>query len=182
MTMNEKSRAKSGADPAGTMAGLLYHAYVIEAEAETRYLELAAQMETHNNAEVAALFRKLAAYEGEHAAHVGAIRPALPRPPLDPWDFSWMGHEAPESIAHQSVRYDLTPREALELSREAEKAAEAFFRNLAERSEDAEITELARTFAEEEKMHVRLIEKALKKYPAEKDRTMDDWDEPVGQG
>jgi len=182
MTQNPTSQAKPRLAEIGTLGSLLYHAYVIEAEAEARYLELAEQMETHNNPEVAALFRQLAEYEGKHAEHVGAIRPATPRPPLDPWDFSWMGSEAPESIPHQSVSYALTPRMALELSLATEKAAEKFFNDLADKSDDVEISALARGFAEEERVHVKMIERELAKHPPEKNQTTDDWDDPVDQG
>jgi len=182
MTDDRTGAAKHRPASVGTLGSLLYHAYVIEAEAEARYLELAEQMEQHNNPEVAALFRQLAEYEGKHAEHVGSIRPAAPRPPLDPWDFSWMGSEAPESIPHQSVSYNLTPRKALELSLIAEKAAEKFFINLAGISDDAEISALARGFANEERVHVKMIEREMEKYPPEVDEAADDWDEPVDQG
>ena len=46
MTQEPTSRAKPRPDAIETMGSLLYHAYVIEAEAEARYLELAEQMET----------------------------------------------------------------------------------------------------------------------------------------
>jgi len=182
MTQDRTGQAKPHPAAVGTLGSLLYHAYVIEAEAEARYLELAEQMETHNNPEVAALFRQLAEYEGKHAEHIGSIRPAAPRPPLNPWDFSWMGNEAPESIPHQSVNYALTPRKALELSLAAEEAAEKFFSNLAEKSDDAEISALARGFADEERVHVKMIKREMAKHPPEKNQPVDDWDEPIDQG
>lgn len=164
-----------------TIGGLLYHAYVIEAEAEARYLDLADQMEVHNNLEVAALFRLLAEYEGKHAAHVEGLRPATPQPPLDPWDMSWVGNEAPETIAHTAIDYRMTPRKALELSLRAEKAACEFFTWLAGDTEFDEIREMAKTFAAEEQEHVEMLERELEKYPAE-GPPPEDWDQPVDQG
>jgi rubrerythrin len=177
--MTEKGK---GPAESGTLGGLLYHAYVIEAEAEARYLDLADQMEVHNNLEVAALFRKLAEYEAKHAAHVEALRPAAPRPPLDPWDLSWVGNEAPESIAHSDMDYQMTPRKALELSLRAETAAYEFFKWLSKEAEFDEVREMAETFAEEELEHVALLERELEKHPAEPDPPAEDWDPPVDQG
>ena len=181
MTDNDTANS-TGPGDAGTLGGLLYHAYVIEAEAEARYLDLADQMEMHNNREVAALFRKLAEYEAKHAAHVEGLRPATPRPPLEPWDLSWVGNEAPESIAHGSVNYQMTPRAALELSLTAEKAAYEFFKWLAGKAEFDEVREMAMSFAEEELEHVALLERELEKHPPETEPPPEDWDPPVDQG
>ena len=162
----------------GDLGSLLYHAWAIEAEAEERYLDLAVQMEMHNNPEVAALFRLLAEYEGKHAAEVDGLRPDTPRMPIDPWDMSWMGPEAPESIPHGDIDYLMTPRQALELSLHAEKAARDFFARLASQTGDTEVREMAEAFAAEEEEHIALLETELEKHAADVSAP-EDWDPPV---
>ena len=54
-------------NPVASAAELLAHAHKIEADAAEHYGLLAEQMETHNNPEVAKLFRKLEWVEGLHA-------------------------------------------------------------------------------------------------------------------
>jgi rubrerythrin len=164
----------------GELGSLLYHAWAIEAEAEERYLDLAVQMEMHNNPEVAALFRLLAEYEGKHAEEVDGLRPDTPRPPIDPWDMSWMGLEAPESIPHSDIDYLMTPRQALELSLRAEKAARDFFAHLAGQTDDADVREMAESFAAEEEEHIALLETELQKHLADAG-AQQDWDPPADQ-
>jgi len=52
------------------LADLFAAAYRIETDAVERYALLADQMETHNNAELAAMFRDLARAEGLHAEEI----------------------------------------------------------------------------------------------------------------
>ena len=47
-------------------------AYAMEREAVERYTEFADAMETHNNRDVAALFRTMAQYEAKHAEQIMA--------------------------------------------------------------------------------------------------------------
>ena len=60
-------------------------AYAMELEATERYAQFAEQLDTHNNREVAQMFRKLAAVEALHAKRIleemhWPSMPALPRP------------------------------------------------------------------------------------------------------
>ena len=51
-------------------ADFMARAYTMEIEAQERYQQFAEQLETHNNTEVAQVFRKLAEIEGKHAKHI----------------------------------------------------------------------------------------------------------------
>jgi len=53
-----------------TLEDFMVQAYAMECEAVERYTEFADAMETHNNLEVAALFRKMATIEGKHAQQI----------------------------------------------------------------------------------------------------------------
>ena len=62
-----------------TIPELMAQALAIEIEAAQRYTELADVMETHNNREVAALFRRMAVIEARHAdAIIVGARPFTP--------------------------------------------------------------------------------------------------------
>ena len=58
---------ETGVAPSPSLADFMTQAIAMELEARERYEEFADAMETHNNREVAAMFRKLAAIEGKHA-------------------------------------------------------------------------------------------------------------------
>ncbi|MEN8197590.1 MAG: ferritin family protein, partial [Pseudomonadota bacterium] len=154
---------------------LMAHAYAIEAEAEARYRELADQMAVHNNPEVAALFHKLAEYEGLHAQHLLARAPDLELPDLAPWDFKWLSLEAPELVGLLDVHYLMTPQQALTLALAAEEAAFRFFDRVARSAGDPDVRAMAQTFANDEQEHIRMVRDLLnKKGPARPD-----WDEDL---
>ena len=81
-----------------TLEDFMRQAYALEREAVERYTEFADSMETHNNLEVAAMFRTMAGYESKHAqqimAEMGWTEP--PEPPAG--GFGWTGFEAPETV------------------------------------------------------------------------------------
>ena len=145
--------------------------YAMEHEAAERYDELADQMETHNNAAVAALFRELAGAERKHADRlraqgqsVQAIRPrklALSR-----------ALELPETTPLDRVHYLMTPAHALALALENEEQAARCFAAFAEVAPDAEVRALAADLAAEERRHVAFIRERLAKLPA----PSADWD------
>lgn len=161
---------------------LMAHAHAIEAEAEERYRDLAAQMELHNNPEVAALFRKLARYEGQHASEIESRAAGMSLPALEPWDYKWAGAEAPELIDPLSMHYLISPQMVLSQALEAERRAFEFFDRLARAAGDEAIAEMARRLAGEEREHMRMIEEllaTLEPPPADWD---DDLDPPVALG
>ena len=104
----------------------------MEIEAAQRYAEFADAMETHNNLEVAALFRKMADIEGKHADadHGGDGLDRRCRAPRAA-AASWEGFEAPETAPGDEVHYLMQPYHALELALANEQRAERFFARLA---------------------------------------------------
>lgn len=180
--MTRKSDDSKVAPPAiGSVEELMAHAYAIEAEAEERYRDLAEQMEAHNNTDVAALFRRLADYEGEHAREIEARAAELSLPALAPWEFKWSDAEAPELVDTLSMHYLMSPHMALALALDAERRAFTFFRGLADAAVDPEIRQMAVGFAAEEEEHVRMIEDMLSTLPPPEPGWDDDPD-PPGQG
>ncbi|MCL4801566.1 MAG: ferritin family protein [Burkholderiales bacterium] len=156
--------AQSG-PPIKDVEGLMAYAYALEAEASERYSEFADAMETHNNREVAELFRKLARIENMHAEQIleemGWTRP--PAPPTGGW--RWEGLEGPETADHTDLHYLMQPYHALQIALHNEKRAEAFFRDLIRRAPSGKVRTAAKEMADEETEHVRLVEEWLKRTP-----------------
>ncbi len=72
-----------------TLEEFMLHALAMERDAIERYTDFADQMETHNNGEVAAMFRTMAGYETKHAQEI----------------MDQMGWKEPPVLALQGVRW-----------------------------------------------------------------------------
>jgi len=138
--------------------------YAMEHEASERYEELANQMETHNNAPVAALFRELAAIERKHAvklqAHGQSVQAIRPRQML-----LTKGFELPETAPLDRVHYLMTPAHALTLALENEEQAARCFDEMAASAPDEEVRKLAAEMGAEERRHAALIRAKLAGLP-----------------
>ena len=165
-----------------SVAELMAHAHAIEAEAEARYRELAIQMELHNNPEVAALFRTLEKYEGQHASEIESRATGMSLPALDPWQFKWADAEAPELVDPLAMHYLMSPRMVLSQALEAERRAYEFFSKLAGTTSDPAISDMAATFAADEDEHIRMIEEMLATLEAPRPDWDDDPDPPLALG
>ena len=165
--------------PVAGAAELLAHAHRIEADAAERYGVLAEQMETHNNPDVARLFRKLEWVEGLHADKILARAADTPLPALGPWEGKWPGDDSPEAVDLGEAHYLMTPWQALQMALKAERSAFAFYDRLAQTATDAQVKQLATEFAEEEREHVDLVLKELEKHPPP-DKTWSEDPDPAG--
>ncbi len=165
----------------GGPAELLAFAYRLEADAEERYAMLADQMEVHNNPDVAALFRKLAAIEGKHAAEIAERLAGIGAPTPGLFEVEWPGVEGPETVDFGDAHYLMTPWHALKLALKAEQRAFAFFDGVARTAENAEVRAAAEAFAAEEEEHVRLVERELDRHRSPDESWSFDPD-PAGSG
>ncbi len=161
----ETTPEPTGQDTVATAAELLAHAHRIEAEAAEHYGLLAEQMETHNNPEVARLFRKLEWVEGLHVDKIQQRAGDTPLPTLSPWEGKWPGDDSPEAVDLGEAHYLMTPWQALQMALKAEQSAVAFYDRVAKTATDPEVRALAAELAEEEREHVELVHKELEKYP-----------------
>ncbi len=168
----------SGRRPPGSLNDFMQQALQMEIEASQRYAEFADAMETHNNPEVAALFRKMADIENKHAtqimAEMGWSEPPTPttaRP-------SWQGFEAPETVPIDEVHYLMQPYHALTLALESEERAERFFGTIAEATSVESIRKAALDLQAEEREHVELIRAWMAKTPKPDRNWADDPDPP----
>ncbi len=161
-----------------TIEDFMARAVAMEVEAAQRYEELADVMETHNNREVAELFRKLAVIEGKHAqqllAQMGWTAP--PAPPEAVFDA--VGAEGPETAPAAEVHYLMQPWHALQIALAAEQRAERFFARMALAAQDDAVREAANALRDEEREHVALVEAWLAKVPPPAEGWSEDPDPP----
>lgn len=150
--------------PVTSVAALYGIAHRIEADAAERYALLADQMETHNNPDLARMFRDLARAERLHADKIrdlaGSIGIGEDGGPIGPWK-----SDSPEAADLYAARYDLSPHDALQMALAAEERAFAFYTELAGSKVDRAVRDLATSFAEEEREHVALCHRLLERYP-----------------
>lgn len=140
-------------------------ALAMEREAVERYTELADAMDVHNNVEVAAMFRKMAHYEAEHAQRIMEQMGWSADLPRFAGRFAWPGPEAPETAPFGDVHYLMRPWHALQVALAAEQRAEAFFGELASCAQDETVRQAALEMQAEEREHVELVRAWMKKVP-----------------
>jgi len=162
--MKARKKAKKKAAPRAKSAytDFMVQAYIMECDARDRYAEFADQMEVHNNAQVAQLFRKLARVEGLHAQKI-MKKMGWRTPPSPTLAWMWKGTDAPESAPVTALHYLMQPYHALELALECEERAAAFFTSMTRSIAPAEVKRVAIEMAKEEREHVRLIKGWMKK-------------------
>jgi rubrerythrin len=153
-------------------ADFMARAYTIELEATERYAQFAEQLETHNNPEVARLFRKLADIEAKHAKQI-LEEMRWPSLPLLPPAYAWDGLEGLETAPFASLHYLMQPWHALEIALRCEIEAQKYYEGIAASRAPTHVREAAREMAADEAEHVRLIREWMKKVP----RPKADWDE-----
>lgn len=178
-----RARAAPDAAPAApvarTLEEFMTRALVMEQEAAQRYTEFADAMETHNNLEVAALFRKMAEIEGKHAAQIIAEMGWTTRPGPHPGILFWERFEAPETAPGDEVHYLMQPYHALKLALANEQRAERFFADLARAATTPSVKKAARELQKEEHEHVLLVRAWMKKVPKPDADWANDPDPPV---
>jgi rubrerythrin len=162
-----KTRAPGQARGQGprTLGELMAQALAMEIEAAQRYADFADAMDTHNNREVAALFRKMAAIESKHAAQIMAAMEWKAPPAPESGKPYWEGFEAPETTPGDEVHYLMQPYHALQLALVNEQRAERFFARLVRAATVESVRKAAGELQAEEREHVALIKAWMKKTP-----------------
>lgn len=162
------AKAKSGARKVAAPRSLdefMVYALAIERDAVDRYTVFADAMETHNNREVAAMFRTMAGYEAKHAEQIKAQMGWTQDPKLPAGGLNWPGFESPETAPIDEVHYLMQPWHALQLALAAEQRAEAFFRALAKVAKVESVRKAARELQAEEAEHAALVKAWMAKVP-----------------
>jgi rubrerythrin len=152
-----------------TLAELMAIALEMETEAAHRYAEFADALETHNNVEVANLFRKMANIETGHAQAIMSEM-GWKEPPA----FAGFGvgfREGPETPRLDDVHYLMQPYHALTIALACEQRAERFYENLARTAQVESVRDAARVLQGEEREHVELVRVWMNKV----EKPADDW-------
>jgi rubrerythrin len=151
--------------PQLSLAEFMAQALAMEQEAVERYTDFADALETHNNQEVARLFRTMASYEAKHAARIMEEMGWKEPPPPPRQTLYAPGLDGPETMPFDEVHYLMKPWHALQLALAAEKRAQAFFAVLARMSTTEAVRLAAQELQAEEAEHVELIQQWLAKVP-----------------
>src|SRR5687768_7719889 len=150
--------------PVPSLEDFMSRAYAMELEATERYAQFAEQLDTHNNREVAQLFRKLAQIEGLHAKRI-LEEMRWPSVPALPPAFAWDGEEGPETAPFGALHYLMQPWHALEIALRCELQAVKYFEGIAAGPGPERVRAAAKEMAEDEREHVALIKEWMKKVP-----------------
>jgi rubrerythrin len=157
------ARRKSAAGAGRAYEEFMSRAYTMELEATERYAQFADQLERHNNAGVAELFRRLSQIETLHARKILDEMGWPSVPPL-PAAYAWEG-EGPETAPFDRLHYLMLPHHALAIALECEQQAQKYYEGIARSKAPQRVRDTAAEMAEEEREHVRLIRAWLKKFP-----------------
>jgi len=171
MSMDERS-----ATPA--LANFLAHSLELESEARERFGELADAMATHHNWPVADFFRRMAAEAERHLQEVTELAVGISLPELRAWDFDWPAAEPPETASYEALHYRMSLRQAMGLALANEQAAEQYYRQVADTSEDPLTAAAAARFADEEQCHGAELQRLIGELPAEVGHSLDEDDDP----
>jgi rubrerythrin len=149
----------------GQYAEFMARAYTIELEATERYAQFAEQLDTHNNGEVAQLFRKLSEIEAKHARRILEEMRWPSMPALTP-AYAWEGLEGPETAPFDSLHYLMQPWHALEIALRCELEAQKYYEGIAAAPRaPKQVRDAAREMAAEEAEHVRLVREWMQRVP-----------------
>ena len=158
-------------------ADFMARAYAMELEANERYAQFADQLDTHNNREVAQMFRKLAGVEALHAKRI-LEEMNWPSMPALPPAFAWETPEGPETAPFEQMHYLMQPFHALEIALKCELQAQKYFEDIAASKAPAAVRTAATEMADEEREHVRPIRDWMKRVPQPKPGWDEDPDPP----
>ena len=177
-----KRKPRGGAKPdTGSYPEFMARAYTIELEATDRYAQFAEQLETHNNGEVARLFRKLSEIEALHANRI-LSEMGWPSLPALPAAYAWESAESPETAPFDSLHYLMQPYHALEIALRCELQALKYFEEIAAGDAPRRVRKVAAEMAEDEREHVTLVREWMKKVPHPLPGWDDDPDPPIDAG
>ncbi|HEY4774665.1 MAG TPA: ferritin family protein [Xanthobacteraceae bacterium] len=170
-----------GVPKIASLADLFAVAYQIEADAVERYDLLADQMDTHNNPELAVVFRDLSRAEAIHRDEIRRLAGDIDVIAHARRMAKWGRGESPEQADIGAAHYMMTPWHALQLALAGEQRALAFFQSIVGATKDPEIKKMAEEFVEEEAEHVNLVHRLLRRYPEPPESWSQDPDPAISQ-
>ena len=100
-----------------------------------------------------------------HLAEVTTLAKGLVLPEFKAWEFDWPDAEPPETASYEALHYRMSLRQAISLALKNERAAENYYRGMADNAGDKETARIAGQFADEELSHAAQLEKLLRELP-----------------
>lgn len=151
------ARFKGGIE-ISTVAEFLSYAVKVEQDAASHYDQLAKDMETCGNEDVAKLFRQLADFSRLHLAEAkaraGKVDATITLPP----DYVWPDHVSPERPSILAGDPTMTRLGGLKVALQGEKRGYEFYRAVVAKTKSDEIAAMAGEFVKEEAEHVKILE------------------------
>lgn len=160
------------------LADFFAHSIELESEAGERYEELADSMAAHHNEPVAQFFLGMAREASHHLAEVSTLAKGLTLPELKAWEFTWPEAEPPETASYEALHYRMSLRQAMSLALENERAAENYYRGIADTTGDDDTALIAGQFADEELSHAQALERLLRELPENDVHIREEDDDP----
>jgi rubrerythrin len=160
------------------LAEFLAHSVELESEALDRYEEMADSMASHHNDKVAQFFRRMILEVREHLGEVADLAKGMTLPELKAWEFNWPEVESPETASYEAMHYRMSLRDAMTLALENERAAERYYRAVANSSGNEETVKIAGQFADQEHSHAVELVYLLQDLPADRANLREEDDEP----
>jgi rubrerythrin len=160
------------------LAEFFAHSLELESEARDRYEELADSMAQHHSDQVAQFFQRMAQEASQHLAEVTDLAKDLELPQLKAWEFEWPEAEPPETASYEAMHYRMSLRQAMLLALENERAAERYYRHVADNSGDDETAQIAGQFADDELSHAAALERLLQELPENGANIREEDDDP----
>jgi rubrerythrin len=148
-----------------TLEEFMAQALQMELDAAQRYNEFADMMDVHNNPDVGAWFRKMAAVEGKHADHIMAQMGWSEVPTRFANAAALVGMDEVEAAASDELHYLMQPWHVLQLALAGEERAERFFAQMARAATNESVRQAAFALQQEEHDHVELVKAWMLKVP-----------------
>ncbi|MFV8819430.1 ferritin-like domain-containing protein [Haliea sp. E17] len=139
------------------LARFLAHSVELEREARRCYLQLAGELKSAGNFEVADFFARMAEESNLHLAEVAELAEGMQLPDYSEDEFDWAGDVPPESTASGDATPSMSLREAILLALVNERAANKFYAAYATNCGDPETRVIAAQFAADEASHAQQL-------------------------
>jgi rubrerythrin/ferredoxin len=141
-----------------TVDDFLGYAIKVEEDAALHYDALATEMEGGDNAEVAALFRQLAALSRLHLTEAESRARSIDTGKSVPPDYVWPDQATPERTSNFAAGPTLSRLDVLKAALQGEKRGYEFYVAVAATTKVPEVEAIAKEFAKEESEHVKVLE------------------------
>jgi len=152
------ARRFTGGMEISSLDEFLGYAVKVEEDAAIHFDELGGMMESCGNAEVAKLFRQLAAFSRLHLGEAKKRAGAIDLTKVIPPDYVWPNHATPERTEIWAADPSLSRLDGLKAALQGERRGYEFYRAVVATTKSPEVEAMAKEFVKEEAEHVKILE------------------------